>query len=744
MANAESVQAACPLSCGVCRPNIHPGDDNSKCRLYLAESTAPEGGLGLFSATFIAAGQKIPTISDLVIQLHDVKYNDLLRREKHFIAPDATDKSLLDVLGPMVWDPPSQTAGEFDALDVKSLSAGIGMVAKRKGHLAAANVVMGLPEVDGGRLHRSHNAGAGAITPYHKRAAVALKDIPAGMELFAAYGEDIEKESGGASSELLGAIFDLSGKLGGSESELNLYKLIVGHLKQQPYTSMSTFPENVEDAKEFYAYSKMNPADFVAQSSRSVEWLEQNGLCVDNIEEGLSTLPEAGRGAFATRALRKGQVIAPAPVAHIHRKNLDVYFQDATETIDLMGHQLLQNYCYGHEKSSLLLFPFSPVVNLINHNGESPNAYIRWSSSHPFYSKDWFGKSVDAVFNESKPGLMMEIVASRAIVPGEEIYIDYGSGWQEAWEEHTRSWKVISGDDVLYASAAGINARDNVPVPTVHESEDGSYPDNVETFCYAGVVDWDGVKDGDTIAWTEPSDRNWQAKHRPLRCDVLDSEEEKYSAVVFTGDEEDDKEIKIENVPRNAITYVDVAYSKDQYLKGTFRHEIRVPDGMFPKNWLDLDKGEDYGDSCQLYVAESSIPNSGLGMYSLKEIKQNEQVFFPEIVVQQQDHDWHNRERYFWFHKRGRKEPMHPKKEKSWLMHMVSFCWGIPWMVHVLAVFDTLLIVFFSFFSLSSRTSTFGNLATLSAYMMGKMRRNPLYQDLECLQIVIQASSMLS
>jgi len=677
--NAEFVEGACPLSCGVCRSKrstiaAADNNDNSKCKLYLAESTAPEGGLGLYSATPLLAGQTIPTIADLVIQLHDIEYNDGLRREKHFIDPDAADTSLLDVLGAMVWvwDPPSQTAGEFDALDVKSLSAGMGMSAKRKGHLSTANMLMGAPEVDGGRLHRAYHAGAGAITAYHNRAAVALKDIPAGMELFAAHGEDIEKESSSASTELLDVIFDLSKKVRNAD----LYEVILRHLKQQSNTkSMPTLPDNVDDAKELYAMSKMSLDDLAAQSTRSVEWLERNGMCVDNIEEGLSTLSEAGRGAFATRAIRKGQVIAPAPVAHIHRKNLELYYQDETETIDLMGHQLLRNYCFGHEKSSLLLFPYSPTVNLINHNGKSPNAYIRWSSSHAFHSKDWFNKSVDTILTEKKPGLMMEVVASRAIEPGEEVFIDYGSEWQEAFERHSKSWKVISGDDAQYRSATAINARDNGPVSTTSETEDDSYPDNVETFCYAGVVDWDEVNDGEVIDWTEPSDRDWQVKDRPVRCDVMSNKEDIYSVIAYMGDEDNDKEVTIDNMPRNAITYVDAVYSTDQYLKGSFRHEIRVPDGMFPKIWLDLDKGEDYGDSCQLYVAESSIPNSGLGMYSLKEIKKNDEVFFPEIVVQEQDHKWHNRERYYWFHKRGREEPMHPKKERSWLMHMVSFYW---------------------------------------------------------------------
>jgi len=39
---------------------------------------------------------------------------------------------------------------------------------------------------------------------------------------------------------------------------------------------------------------------------------------------------------------------------------------------------------------------------------------------------------------------MLEFVASRDIQPGEEVFIDYGEEWQNAWDEHVKKWEPIS------------------------------------------------------------------------------------------------------------------------------------------------------------------------------------------------------------------------------------------------------------------------------------------------------------
>ena len=47
---------------------------------------------------------------------------------------------------------------------------------------------------------------------------------------------------------------------------------------------------------------------------------------------------------------------------------------DNEENIDHMSKQLLINYSFGHENSSLLFYPYGINVNYINHNSKSPNA----------------------------------------------------------------------------------------------------------------------------------------------------------------------------------------------------------------------------------------------------------------------------------------------------------------------------------------------------------------------------------
>jgi hypothetical protein len=50
----------------------------------------------------------------------------------------------------------------------------------------------------------------------------------------------------------------------------------------------------------------------------------------------------------------------------------------------------------------------------------------------------------------------------------------------------------------------------------------------------------------------------------------------------------DDLLVQVQNVPRWAIQFVNHQYTSDMYLTNAFRHEMMIPDRMFPKAWKNL------------------------------------------------------------------------------------------------------------------------------------------------------------
>ena len=44
----------------------------------------------------------------------------------------------------------------------------------------------------------------------------------------------------------------------------------------------------------------------------------------------------------------------------------------------------------------------------------------------------------------------------------------------------------------------------------------------------------------------------------------------------------------VEGFPRESIMFTDFAYSSDMHLKNSFRHEMIMPDGLFPNTWRNL------------------------------------------------------------------------------------------------------------------------------------------------------------
>ena len=165
---------------------------------------------------------------------------------------------------------------------------------------------------------------------------------------------------------------------------------------------------------------------------------------MDHLEEGKSTLPHAGRGAFTRRFIGKGEVVVPLPLIHVaNRSDYDMYdrrlFEEGGIQRDQskgpVHQQLMLNYCFGHASSTLLLCPYANVASLINHNQTLANAKLQWSAK-ALRSPEWMEMPIELWAHGHFSGLALELVATRDLLPGEEVFFDYSDAWEEAWQDH--------------------------------------------------------------------------------------------------------------------------------------------------------------------------------------------------------------------------------------------------------------------------------------------------------------------
>ena len=201
-------------------------------------------------------------------------------------------------------------------------------------------------------------------------------------------------------------------------------------IKTFPYVNRErqALPANHEDAVraihgDIQAIEKEN-------SIRSVEYLKEHGKCMDNIVPAMSSIPHAGRGAFATRFIPKGGLVAPAPIVHIADKSTTNMYNEkigrqgniVRDETALVTQQIIHNYMFGHPNSTVLLFPYSSNVAYINHHATEYNTEVRWANDFSFFHKEeWLNKPVDFLEEQWMSGLMLEFIALRDIQAGEEV-----------------------------------------------------------------------------------------------------------------------------------------------------------------------------------------------------------------------------------------------------------------------------------------------------------------------------------
>mmetsp|Transcript_41837 Transcript_41837/g.98020 ORF Transcript_41837/g.98020 Transcript_41837/m.98020 type:complete len:392 (+) Transcript_41837:2193-3368(+) len=357
------------------------------------------------------------------------------------------------------------------------------------------------------------------------------------------------------------------------------------------------------------------------------------GSCIDHIYVKESTIPQAGKGGFARRPLRKDDVIIPVQMLHVRggrdvlRRRVDIALEDSAPNI-LADKQYIYNYMYSHPESSVLLFPVNTGV-VINHssarmkNGKAPNAKLKWSLTDK-KTQYFLNKPLEALMKEDYASIVVDFVATRDIAADEEITLDYGKEWENAWNRHVEHWEPpfptggigLEGEELTILSISS---------KKIYEMNQNKFDEDTWTWSEDHFTVCDEIKDPlwrplDTVAMTEynvgTNHSGFEiAKMSETRkpCMILDGDEEEGNFDVFyfrsyeTEVEENGSYYAyefdvVENLPAESLMFVSRPLRSDQHRNdgNRFVHEIKITDSIFPEVWKDLkitDQQQEIGKS---------------------------------------------------------------------------------------------------------------------------------------------------
>lgn len=604
------------------------------CSLWLAPSyinvkSAEYPKYGLIAGKTYEENSNIP-MSDLAIPLVDFFGN--FNRKKPY------GSKVLDFLENFVWTEQKVGSQYEGNITSPGFVPGIGILANYHSTFSNADITQAsilLRERENEfRNHGEANLLRGAVTNYFNATLQVTRKIPAGMEIFPNYGDvwdgnfsenlyqdKLYRYDYDLADEIvkkLNTLYDKHPKL-----SIDLKEDIMEFMLQKVLTTVtganakvisSLIPENprklklVEEAGGTFMYR-------FRDMIRSNEWLSDKGICLDTLRQGISQIKNAGRGAFANRDIRKGEIITVTPVIHVVNKDLlNMYrivetenemgdiTQDYDESDGVIGKQILLNYVFEHPESSMIFIPTGPFVNLINNGGYDSNSRVEWASSEDRIANpdEYLQMSVEEMSDVKGSVLIMKVIANRNINEGDEITMNYGDSWQKTWEEYRENWKRIrngkphplKADDLreIYASK---------PYETIESVKDNPYPDTVFSACFllteerpdgTLMVNQDyGTEINQFIA---PVHHNQYDSKILYKVEFLDRKEApdflyNYTVRAFIGESEYDF-AEVLDVPHKACTFFDYPYTSDIHLPDAFRHPIGMPDSQVPDAWRNL------------------------------------------------------------------------------------------------------------------------------------------------------------
>jgi hypothetical protein len=362
------------------------------------------------------------------------------------------------------------------------------------------------------------------------------------------------------------------------------------------------------------------------QGKRTLQWLQQHGRCADHMRPGKSSIPHAGRGAFATRSLPKGSTVGYAPLVHVGTQGNNLYnipYQHGTNSYSKLD--LIYNYAFGHLNSTIILNPYGSMVNYINHApADQANVRVVWPTEEMVaHVPAWLHKDPgDLNHILEKIGLSLDYVALRDIAEGDEILMDYGPAWEYAWQQHVATW-TPPADAEQYVHSTQFHDNEEgggtaVLFRTRDELQHDPYPINLHTLClpsyyYNATGDDDSNDNNNGKYYYLVPDRDYidrtvchvlQRYKQPQQSPTTDKVDPVFlytvELVLEANDNDNDNDnngndsdteprkqrvVVVHDFPSNAIWLTDRIMTQDWHLPNTFRHYIQLPDDILPDAW---------------------------------------------------------------------------------------------------------------------------------------------------------------
>mmetsp|Transcript_41941 Transcript_41941/g.98303 ORF Transcript_41941/g.98303 Transcript_41941/m.98303 type:complete len:749 (-) Transcript_41941:79-2325(-) len=575
----------------------------AKCGIYLAPSTIPNSGNGMFLGIDVTSGKIIETQPNM--ELSDVNLS-------------------VGSAGDYSWDfRPNHiesTQRSLSGTDIRFIG-GLGALAN--GNLSQENV----QNVSEPYFHRSTDARVGAITEYQNARFYATKTISSGDELFVEYGYswfasrnyDVSSpESNEKIDMIIASLFAATLSVKESYKYVKMALYLIESITRD--NNLAKALQKIATFKDFELFFLTGtPVLIKNDSRRPLDWLEKHGRCIDHIYLKQSELSSAGRGAFLRRKMKKGDVLITSPLLALEKKDLEVFFDKKNTTVpltDFESRQLILNYVFGHPQSSIVFYPLN-LATFINHasergeEGKKPNAEIRWAVDDED-TQQLLEKLPEFVKEKKAPNPFLEFVATRDIETDEEVLIDYGKAWEDAWNIHSTSWpwNIIIKEGNLSASVHNMNKhkfesshswskyhmticdakRLNVEQPNndisineidIIDEEMMKEVENMNTLLNVPCKILKGKKGKNTFDIIFPGSKDFAIKHSS------DKEKASCKSINSCYDNGSWNFFEAKGLDAEFLRFTTRSGRLDHQRDGVFRHEIRMPDNMFPDSWKD-------------------------------------------------------------------------------------------------------------------------------------------------------------